>query len=140
MKKAGKFFLNLFIYIALVVLFLWGAPKALSYALGTPYPMATITSGSMWPVLKEGDLIFIKKISKEELKIGDIVVWQNPQGFTIHRVVKLDKDNFVTRGDANFKDDKAVAYNEIVGRPVILAKKPLRIPYVGFIAIAASKR
>ena len=40
----------------------------LSWYLDTPYPMAAITSGSMWPVLKEGSLVFIKSVKKKKLK------------------------------------------------------------------------
>ena len=135
MKSIGKFFLNVVIYVAIVAGIVWGIPKFLSWKLGTDYPIASITSGSMWPVLKEGDLVFIEKVAKEELAIGDIVVWVNPKGFTIHRVVKLNEDTLVTRGDANFKDDPPVPYNDLVGRTYEILGWPARIPYLGYITV-----
>ena len=139
MKRFLKILLDIGIYVAIAIGLVWGLPKGLSWALATPYPMATITSGSMWPMLKEGDLILIQSIPKEAIKTGDVVVWRNPKGFTIHRVVKLNENTLVTRGDANFKDDEPVAYADVIGRTVMLGKRPLRIPYVGLISIAANK-
>ena len=139
MKKIAKISLDIGIYAAIAVGLVWGLPKVLSRVLGTPYPMATITSGSMWPVLKEGDLILIQAVPKQALRAGDIVVWRNPQGFTIHRVVELGSETFITKGDANFTDDAPVRYADLIGRTVAIGGQPVRIPYIGFISITASK-
>ena len=139
MKSLLKFLLNVAIYVAVVVAIVWGAPKLLSDQLGTQYPIASITSGSMWPELKEGDMIFIKSVPKEALEIGDVVVWQNPRGFTIHRLVKLNETTFVTKGDANFKEDDPVRYEDLVGRTVEFRGWPIRLPYFGYVTIYASK-
>lgn len=136
-KKIRNFVLNAAIYIGIVIAILWGAPKILTYELGTEYPMAAITSGSMWPALKEGDLILIKAAPKESLKIGDIIIWRSNEtagGFVIHRIVQLDNNTFTTKGDANFTEDTPVKYENIIGRTAMLGKRPLRIPYLGFIS------
>ena len=49
-------------YVVIVGGTVVGLPKALSWYLETPYPMAAITSGSMWPVLKEGDIVFVQGV------------------------------------------------------------------------------
>ena len=141
MRKILGIILNLVIYAAIVALIVFGLPRFLSWRLGTTYPIAAITSGSMWPILKTGDIVLIKKIPKEDIKVGDIVVWQNAKGFTIHRVAKLDQDTLTTKGDANFTDDPLVKYEEVIGRTVYLSgNKPLRIPYFGFISVFAGQR
>ncbi|HLB57487.1 MAG TPA: signal peptidase I, partial [Gammaproteobacteria bacterium] len=116
MRRLFKFLLNVSIYIAIVVALLYGLPRFLSWYLETSYPIAAITSGSMWPALRQGDLVFIQHVSREDLKVGDIVVWQNPNGFTIHRVKELRENGLVTRGDANFTDDPPVQYEDVIGR------------------------
>ena len=121
MKRLLEIMLNLVIYVAIVALIVFGLPRFLSWSLGTQYPIAAITSGSMWPILKTGDIVLIKKIPKEDIKVGDIVVWQNQKGFTIHRVAKLDADTLTTKGDANFTDDPPVKYSEVIGRTVSAA-------------------
>ena len=89
-RRVARVVLNVVIYILIIAGITVGIPKFLAWYLDTPYPMATITSGSMWPALKEGDLVFIKGIrDKAEIAIGDIIVYRNRENstFTIHRVV-----------------------------------------------------
>ena len=92
------------------------------------------------PVLNEGDLVFIEGVKRADIKTGDIVVWRNPQGFTIHRVVRLDTDTLVTKGDANFTEDKPVAYSDVVGRTAKVFGSNARLPYFGMVTVYASKR
>src|SRR3989344_2240191 len=137
LKKTLKIILEIGIYAAIVAGIVWGVPKFLSNKLGTTYPIAAITSGSMWPALKQNDIVLIKAVPKEELKVGDVIVWQNLSGsnnlgqasFTIHRIVELASTTLITKGDANFTKDSPVSYSDIVGRTVMWGEKPLRIPY-----------
>ena len=142
MKKAKKIIFTLCSYIAIVAVVVFGLPKFLSWSLGTPYPMAAITSGSMWPVLKEGDLVFIQSVKKEEFALRDIIVYRNEDngGFTIHRIVKLGADTLITKGDANFTEDKPVKYEQVVGRTFQLFGNNMRLPYLGFVTVYATRK
>lgn len=125
-------------YIIVVIALAIGIPRALSYVLKTPYPMATITSESMWPTLKKNDMVFIGKVEKEDLKIGDIIVFKNERGFTIHRIVSIESDILTTKGDANNISDLPIGYNEIIGRTLNYGGSPFKIPYIGGITIWAA--
>ena len=142
MNKTIKKTLSWIIYIAILVALVIGVPKGLAYILKTDYPMASITSGSMWPVLKKGDLVVIKGVdSKENIKIGDIVVYTNPKGFTIHRVIKLNEDTLITKGDANNVSDKPVKYEELIGKALTYkGDKIIKIPYLGRISLLIGKK
>lgn len=135
LKRVLKITLETAIYAGIIVGILWGVPNLLSKNLGTEYPIAAITSGSMWPVLKQNDIVLIKAVPKEELAVGDVVVWQNERGFTIHRIVKLASTTLVTKGDGNFTEDDPIAYSDIIGRTVMLGSKPLRIPFLGSVSV-----
>jgi len=140
MKKLFKNILGWILYIALLVGLIYGIPEGLSYVLKTGHPMASITSGSMWPALKRGDLILIKGIDgKEEIQVGDIVVYKNPKGFTIHRVIEMNEDTIVTKGDANNTNDSPVGYEEIIGKTLTIKNKPLRIPLLGMVSVLINK-
>lgn len=131
-KKIIKGIAEWLIYGMAFALIVWGAPKALAKILNTDYPIASITSSSMWPALKQGDLIFIKGVSgKNDIAIGDIVVYTNEKGFTIHRVVELKEDTFITKGDANNINDKPVEYDKLIGKTVNFKNKPIRVPSLG---------
>src|SRR3989344_3712388 len=139
MKSVLKFFLNVLVYALIVGGVVWGAPRFLSWKFGTQYPIASITSGSMWPSLHRGDMIFIQAVPVEALAPGDIVVWQNPKGFTVHRLVRVNENGtMVTKGDANFKDDEPVAIENLIGRTVTWRGKTVRIPYIGYVTIKLS--
>ena len=129
------------IYLAIIGTIVVGMPRFLAWYLQTDSPMAAITSGSMWPVLKQGDLVFIKGVhSKEDIQMGDIVVYQNAKSNTlvIHRVINLNEDTLVTKGDANFTTDDPAAYADVIGKTFNVWGKPLRIPWLGNITIYAS--
>jgi signal peptidase I len=140
MRILSSFIINFLIYVAIVAGLVLGLPELLSWRLGTPYPMAAITSGSMWPALREGDLVFIQGAEKSDLAVGDVVVYRNDggPGFTIHRIVRLDEETFTTKGDANFENDKPVPYGRLVGRNLTVLGKPARLPYLGSITVVAS--
>jgi signal peptidase I len=141
MRTIFRFFFNVVVYVAIVGAIVWGAPKFLSWKFGTQYPIAAITSGSMWPELKTGDMVLIEAIPKEDLKVGDVIVWQvkNSPNFTIHRVLKLNEKTLVTKGDANFEPDDPISYDQVVGRTVTFRGRQMRIPYIGYLTIKASK-
>lgn len=133
------------LYVSVLVLLVWGTPKALSSYLKTSYPMAAITSSSMWPELKKHDLVFIEGVAPQEIKVGDIIVYKaglvlegGAEGFVIHRVIEIKGDSFVTKGDANTTTDSPTRFTKLVGRTVEMGDKPLRIPKLGFISTAIS--
>lgn len=141
--KKGIYWL---IYILILVALVWGVPKALVYVLKTDYPMASITSGSMWPALKQGDLVLIKGInSKDDIKVGDIIVYQNPStdstgsgqvpGFTIHRVERLKENTLITKGDANNVSDSPIKYEDVIGKAVRIKNRVVKLPYLGKLGI-----
>ncbi len=146
-KKIFKKIIEWAAYAAIFIIIVWGTPQVLSYFLQTEYPIASITSGSMWPVLKVGDLVLIHGINgKEDLKIGDIIVYRNQaaslgpeNSFIIHRIVKLGDTIVITKGDANNIEDPPVAYDQVIGKAVMLGDKPLRVPWLGNLSIMFNK-
>jgi signal peptidase I len=126
---------------SLYLAFLAGAlvltPTILSSALGTPYPMAAVTSNSMWPALHKGDMVLLKGVDKpEDLSPGDIIGFKQPDGgFAIHRIVKIDGNAITTKGDANKEADPFITFDKVVGRvPSALGQK-LKVRYLGYFGI-----
>lgn len=132
--------LNFLVYLAIIAGIVIGLPRLLARTLKTTYPMASITSSSMWPALKEGDLVFVQGVPSERIKHGDIIVYRNGTGggFTIHRVVRIKGDTLITKGDANFNEDAPIAFKDVVGRTLTIFDKPVHIPYLGSITVFAS--
>ena len=143
-KPAGNFtsttkkiifgIIKVVLYVAFVAAAVYYTPKILSKTLHTQYPLATITSGSMWPVLKVNDLILMKGITGADAQVGQIIVYKNSKGFTIHRLMSKKGNVLVTRGDANNVDDAPITQDQVIGRAVYIGKNPLRIPFMGAVA------
>jgi len=140
MEKVWKNLIGWVLYIAFLISLVYGIPKGLAYILKTEHPMASITSGSMWPELKKGDLILIKGIQgKEDISIGDVVIYNNVRGFTIHRVIRMNENSLVTKGDANNIEDSPIKYEEIIGKTLTINNNSFRIPFLGMISIFMNK-
>jgi len=95
-----------------------------------------IYSGSMRPVFDTGDIVLISDVSAEEIKVGDIIQFQNQNMSmpVVHRVYEIyeegDNTIFITKGDANSDPDRApVLPNHIMGKVVF------NIPKMGWIPI-----
>jgi signal peptidase len=67
-----------------------------------------VRSGSMTPAIDTGDLVVSRRVRPTQAQVGDIVMFNDPQGsgaMITHRVravhVRTGTAHFVTRGDAN---------------------------------------
>ena len=85
-------------------LLLWVAVPAL--ALGwTP---RVVTSDSMMPALRAGDVVLVADVERQALLPGSIIVFDDPDGngSIVHRVVEVDeRGRYRTKGDSNTSID-----------------------------------
>ena len=92
--------------IVIGVVLIWFAVKVV---FNVDNPFYVVSSGSMIPVLNVGDILIVKDGNTfNSLKVGDIIVFNRPQGgdrVIVHRIIEVS-DRFgekiiVTKGDAN---------------------------------------
>lgn len=121
------------IYVGVIALVIVFTPRILSWALDTPYPMAAVTSSSMWPTLKKGDLVFLKGVDKpEELEVGDIIGFElDDGGFAIHRIIQIDGDRITTKGDGNQTADPVISFDRVIGYVPKIGGRLAKVPYLG---------
>ena len=84
-----------------------------------------VETNSMEPTLKQGDVIIIKKCERDELKVGDVITFQNRGELVTHRITEINSSTqrYTTKGDKNaLKDIEAVKFKDIEGKMI------LRIP------------
>lgn len=75
---------------------------------------SVVLSGSMEPELSVGDFLLLAE--EETYEVGDIVVYQSGKMAIVHRLVALDGETAVTRGDANNASDAPIPVSAIKGR------------------------
>lgn len=67
---------------------------------GQPVPLGVATSGSMSPTLDRGDVyLAVPAQLVDGIDVGDIAVFHGRSGWTVHRVVAVTPDGYVTKGD-----------------------------------------
>jgi signal peptidase len=63
----------------------------------------TVLTGSMRPGIQPGDVVVVRPVPTDELKVGDVIAYLPPAHTTpvLHRIVSIDSSGLVTKGDAN---------------------------------------
>ena len=107
-----------------------------------PLKPVALLSNSMFPNVKRGDVVIVKKLKHEDLRnlcIGDIVEYKIENISIVHRIVDIHKSSngeyiFITKGDANRSEDSPVTEEQIRG----IAKH--YIPHVGYPSVWFSEQ
>lgn len=76
-----------------------------------------ISSGSMQPSLKVNDIVVTNQL--KDYKEGDIVTfWDEGNFYTIHRIIKVDGEKVITKGDSNNTEDISISKDRIIGKVI----------------------
>ena len=75
---------------------------------------------SMYPFLRDGDLITLRRAPVAAFKIGDIVAIPHPVrgNLVIHRIVAVRNGSLKTKGDFNVASDGWVLRQDVLGRVI----------------------
>lgn len=75
---------------------------------------SVLPTGSMEPVLNENCVLLVKTIPFQQLKIGDIILFERKDGVIVHRIIAFsDSRRYVaTKGDANASSDTTYVTEE----------------------------
>ena len=91
--------------------------------LGGYAPLIVLTD-SMYPKIESGDLIMIKSAKAEDVQVGDVISFFDPDGngtsVVTHRVKEIVNEGglkFRTQGDANNAEDPSLVPAENLARP-----------------------
>ncbi len=103
----------------------------LSIHLLPGYNLYVVNSESMNPTINVGDITVTRTLdsrSKGELEPGDIITFQHGSGTVTHRLLSIDGDKLITKGDAAEESDPwPISLDDV--KDVYL----FRIPYLGYI-------
>ncbi len=122
MKIIKRIFITI-LTLLLVLVFLFNAytfysVKVLGKDLATinGYAVLEVVSGSMEPTIHIGDMIIINT-KETNFKENDIVTFYDVNGsFVTHRILSIEGEEMVTKGDYNNTVDEAMPLSNIVGK------------------------
>lgn len=83
------------------------------------YSVFKVASGSMSNAINVGDII-IAEIRKndEKLKKDDIIVFKQDNSIITHRIIDIDGENIITKGDANNTEDAPITKEAVIGKVI----------------------
>lgn len=85
------------------------------------YTFFEVGSGSMSPTILSNDVIVVKL--NENYQTNDIVTFRYGDSIVTHRIVKINGDKIITKGDANNIRDLSVNKDSMIGKVVFVWKK-----------------
>lgn len=92
-----------------------------------------VVSGSMEPTYSKGDLLYVKSVDPDSVRVGDPITFVLNENLVVatHRVVSINTEDrtFTTKGDANETNDASpVHFNNLIGVP------QFSIPLLGYVS------
>ena len=80
-----------------------------------------VSSNSMIPTFQKGDFIIIKK--QTEYAVGDIITYEiveeKQRYYVTHRIIEKNGNEYITKGDANNREDSKIVYNDSIKGKVL---------------------
>lgn len=93
------------------------------------------TGFSMWPFLKTGERIVVKKVTPEDLKIGDIILYHFNNQMVCHRLAKKAAYGsgylLYTWGDASPNLGEPITEKALVGKVISILRNGRVINFIG---------
>lgn len=132
---------NEFYFLALALILAFGTLQTLGTVVGTPDPVVSVISCSMYPVYSVGDLVLVQGQNVSELEEGEIIVFDRSDQNVpiIHRVAEKGDNSVTTKGDNNQRiqdfekglTDEEVRGSALFSIPRVGALKLLVMDFVG---------
>lgn len=111
-------------------LLLWLGAFVVVPSLGLGWDPVVVTSGSMQPRIRPGDVVLLERGDTSDLGLGSVVTFEDPAApgtLTTHRISGVNPDGtYRTRGDAN-----RVADSTPVQPEAVKGVGKLLVPFVG---------
>lgn len=90
-----------------------------------------VATGSMEPYLHVNDIVIIMK--SNNYKVNDVITYKKNKEYITHRIVSINDDEIITKGDSNNTLDDPIKISNIVGKVVY------RFQFFGFFCYLFSK-
>jgi len=134
LKIIGNYLFGFVAILLLLVLFFTFINKDDTVAKIGNYSFLQVEGNSMYPSIKNGDLIVIDRRIKSKYEVGDIVSFISNDGSIItHEIIEIKESNgnysYFTKGENNnYQDNDHREIKQIIGE-----YEGVRIPLLGYV-------
>lgn len=121
-KKIGNVITDIFILILtfcfIVSLYHYTSIKILNhpYTNFFGYTYFNIKTGSMADTINVDDYVFVK--ITDDVEENDIISYVSKDEVITHRLISIKGDEYITKGDANNKEDDPIQKEQIIGKVI----------------------
>lgn len=124
LKIIKDIIINLIIFILgiIAILAIWTSiqlnVQKKEYANLFGYSIFSTETGSMSPTIEIGDVIIVK--IGEQVQEKDIITYKKDNSFITHRIVKIEGNSIIAKGDNNNTQDEEITQDAVVGKVVFI--------------------
>lgn len=83
------------------------------------YSFFEVISGSMADTINIGDLVIIK-LKDYDLNVNDIITYKKNNDIITHRIVEINGESLICKGDNNNTEDAPITRDIIIGKKVYM--------------------
>ncbi len=84
------------------------------------YTYFQILTGSMEETIKVDDIVFVRVT--REAKKNDIISYEKEKEIITHRIIEVNDEGYITKGDNNNTDDGLIKKEQVIGKVVYIGK------------------
>lgn len=124
-KKIFRWIFDIILFIILAIALIMAYNhiqiniKGNTYTTMLGYSAFEVATGSMSNTIEIGDVILVKLIEPNEpVSENEIVVFTQDTKLVTHRIIKINGDKIITKGDANNTQDDPISRGQIIGKVV----------------------
>ena len=124
LKITGKIFEILMIIIIILILLvatysiLQVKIQKKDYINFFGYTIFEVITGSMSGSIEIGDVVVVRIIDNNDIEVNDIVVFKEKNAIITHRIIEINEEEIITKGDANNAIDKPIKRDIIFGKVI----------------------
>lgn len=85
------------------------------------YSFFEVISGSMSPTINVGDIIIVKL--NDYFEQNDIIIYKSENSMITHRVISIEKNKIITKGDSNNTEDSLIEKQDVIGKVIQIIPK-----------------
>ncbi|MBR3720698.1 MAG: signal peptidase I [Clostridia bacterium] len=105
------------IFIALLILFMEKFLFKVEYPSVNGITAFIVRTESMYPVLLTNDIVLVD-LKDDNYQVNDILSYKSENYVITHRLIQIDNDKLILRGDANNSNDPEIDKKDVVGKVV----------------------
>lgn len=98
------------------------------------YTVFVVSTGSMENTINVNDVILVE-ITKN-VKEKDIIAFKQDNGLIVHRIISINDEGIITKGDANNHEDEPINLEQIIGKVIkVIPAKNIVLIILGIILL-----